>query len=153
MKLAQKILIALQRCIDQQAGLMGIGDDFFDQPITSLRIRTDDADAEAMAAKVLDGRIQSAASIVNERFAVGYEILQVADLRTVDCRIVDFAHDAAGNREPDMTRSRVGRTNYLLCTPGPSRRYTRCTSRFGKFVDRCHQSRGLRTVSFRPPPH
>src|SRR5581483_10075795 len=132
---------------------MRIGDDFFDQPITSLGIRIDDADAEAMAAKVLDGRIQLAADIVNERFTVSHEILQIADLRTVDRRIVDFTQDAAGNREPNMTRSRVGCTNYLLCTPGPSRLYSWCTSRLGKFVDRCHQSRGLRTVRFRPPPH
>src|SRR6185369_12203010 len=60
--------------------------------------------------------------VVKEGLAVGHQILEVPDLRTVDGGMVDLVQDAGGDGEPDRATGRVRRSYRVLRALGPSGR-------------------------------
>ena len=59
--------------------------------------------------------------VTEEGFAIGDEILQVADLRPINGRVVDLVDDTFGNGEPDPAQSRVSGPHSVLVAPRPAR--------------------------------
>ena len=58
--------------------------------------------------------------VAEERFPIGDEILQVANLRPINGRVVDFVENAFGDRKPDPTQSRVSGPHAVLVAACPA---------------------------------
>ena len=78
-------------------------------------------ESPASVRKLLELAVEVPPLVVKKRLAVGDQVLQVANLRPVDRRVVDFADDARGQREPDAARGRIGRADRLLVAARPAR--------------------------------
>ena len=95
---------------------MRIGDDFLDDPVAAARrwcssMRKPERDRR----KLFELAVEVPPLVVKKRTAVGDQVLQVADLRPVDRRVIDLADDARGQREPDAARRRIGRADGRAC--------------------------------------
>src|SRR5690349_12611760 len=108
---------------------MRIGNRLDYDPIAILTIGICDADAKPVLTQVLDARVKVAMRVMEERLTVRNEKLEITNLGTVERRIVNFADNAVGNREPYRTRSRVGGADDVLRAMRPARRYSRSPGR------------------------
>ena len=59
-------------------------------------------------------RFQVPFFFMEKRFTVGYQILQISQLWTVNRGEIGLSDDALENREPDSTASRIGSSNTLF---------------------------------------
>ena len=117
----QRAFVAFEPRVNQQAGMVRIGDDLLDDPIAALFARAGHAKAQRDVGKLLDRGGQVPPLVVEERLAVGDQVLQVANLRPVDRRVIDLADDAGGQREPDAAGGRIGGADRLLVAARPAR--------------------------------
>src|SRR5260370_186252 len=78
---------------------MGVADDLFFQPVAAFGIGAGHLIAKRLL-QMLDFTFQAAFLFVEKSLAVGDEKLRVANLRTVEGRIVDLGHNALGQGEP-----------------------------------------------------
>ena len=124
---------------------MRVSDDLHHHAVAPLTVGVDDAHAEAVIAEVLDGSVLVAMDVVEKSFAVGHQELQIADLRPIDRRKVDFVEHAARGGEPDAARGGVGGADDVLGAVGPAR-LDSGASRGARFVlDDGHQGAFLCT--------
>ena len=118
-QLGEQLGVGLQASVDEHTVLMGIGDNFLDDPVATLGIDIGDSITQRVRGQALVGVVQM--SFVAEKgFPIGDEILQVADLRPIDGRVVDLVEDAFGDRKPDPAQSRVSGPHTVLVTPCPA---------------------------------
>jgi hypothetical protein len=117
----EQLLVALDRRVDEHARLMRVGDDLLDDAIAAVAGGAGDAHAERTIAERLEPGHVVAPLVVEERLAVGHEVLQVADLRAVDGGIVDLVQDAGGYGEPHRAAGRVRRADRVLRALRPAR--------------------------------
>src|SRR5277367_7070390 len=110
-KFLEQLLIAFEAGVDEQSGLMGIGDDFLEDVIAAVGRVTDDFHAEPDVGEVLGSGGEIPALFMKESFAVGDEELEVADLRRVDGGKINFVNHAGGSGEPEAARGRVRRAD------------------------------------------
>src|SRR5262245_49373986 len=78
--------------------------------------------------------------VVNERVAVGDQILKIAYLRSVDGGKVDLVHDSRGQCKPEPTRSRIGGADCVFVTARPPRFNAGLAKRFAIVRLRLHTS-------------
>ena len=64
--------------------------------------------------------LEIALLLLKERAAVGYKILQIAKLRSINRRIVDFGDNPIPNREPEMAGCGVCRADAILVAVRPA---------------------------------
>src|SRR5271169_1491175 len=83
-ELAQKIRVAFEMRIEQDASLMRVGDDLGDELVAAGAIGIGNAHAKPAVAQVLDARVEVAMGVMEEALAVGDEELKVANLRMVE---------------------------------------------------------------------
>lgn len=132
-KPGEQLRVRFQASVNQDAGQVRIGDDFLDDSVAALAIGGRDPQAERIALHVFAGTLE-VAFVVEERRAVGDQVLQVAGLRPVDGRVIHLREDAATDGEPDAARRRVGGAHSVLPGGGPTRPLagaTRGGARFG----------------------
>jgi hypothetical protein len=92
---------------DQDTSLMGIADDLFFNPISALRVSAGSVISQSVRFKPHDLAHHVAFLFLEKALAVSDKKLRIADLRPIDCGVVDFSYDAERHREPDSARSRV----------------------------------------------
>ena len=112
--------VRLQAGGHEHAIPVGVGDDFLDDAEVPPGIGVGDAVAQRVRGQAFVGVVQ-VAFVVKEGFAVGDEVLEVADLRPVNGRVVDLVENAFGNGEPDPAQSRVSGPYPVLVAARPAR--------------------------------
>src|SRR5260370_9779319 len=100
---------------------MGVADDLFFQPVAAFGIGAGHLIAKRLL-QMLDFTFQAAFLFVEKSLAVGDEKLRVANLRTVDGRIVDLGHNALGQGEPYAAGGRISGTNAVFGAGRPGSR-------------------------------
>ncbi len=98
---------------------MGIGDDFLDDAVLPPRIDVRDPIAERVGGQELVCVVQFA-FVVEESLAVGDQVLQIADLRPIDGRIINLIENTLGNGEPHATQGGVGGAYTVLVAASPA---------------------------------
>ena len=119
-ELRQHSLVALQPRTDEDARLVWIGNHLLDDAIAARPIGVDEPHPEGVLVDRLHAGLEVAALVMEEVLTVGHQVLQVADLRSIDGGVVDLVQDAGGDREPDAAASGVCRPDGVLGALGPS---------------------------------
>src|SRR5579872_4750521 len=97
---AQPCGVSFQARVDQHAWLMRIANHLHYQPIAAVQVSIDNAHAQPMLTEVLDAGFLVAMGVVKKRLTVGDEELQVANLRPVYSRIINFTDYTVRDCEP-----------------------------------------------------
>jgi hypothetical protein len=106
--------------LHEHTGLVRIGDDFLENAIAALGIGIGDTKTQRAWSQALMSIVQLA-FVAEEGFPIADEILQVADLRPIDGRVVDLVQNAFGDRKPDTAQGRVSTSNAVLIAACPAR--------------------------------
>src|SRR5581483_5335690 len=93
---------------------------FLEDAISPLGIGIGDTKTQRARGQALVGVVQLAL-VEEEGCTVTDEILQVADLRPIDGRVVDLVQNAFGDRKPDTAQGRVSTSNAVLIAACPAR--------------------------------
>ena len=99
---------------------MRVADHFFGNGVAPVGVRIRATIAQCVIGDALDRNLEIALLLVKERTAVGYKILQIANLRPINRRIVDFGDNPIPNREPEMAGCRVCRADSILVAMRPT---------------------------------
>ena len=118
-QLGEHVGVGLQAGVDEHAVLMRIGDNFLDDAEATLGIDIGDSITQRVRGQALVGVVQMS-FVTEESFPVRDEILQVADLRPINGRVVDLVEDAFGDRKPDPAQSRVSGPHPVLVAACPA---------------------------------
>ena len=108
---------------------MRIGEHIFHQTIAAAAFRICKTIKQAIALRVFNLVIQVTFFFVAERFAVADEKLEVARVRLIDMRIIDFIYDPVTQREPGAATGVICRTDTFFRARTPSRLNPRRTKR------------------------
>ena len=109
----EHVSVGFQTSVDEHARLMRIGDDLLDDAEPTLGIEFVIRCPRAPFAKHSWSIVQMP-FVVEKGFAIRDEILQVANLRPIHGRIVDFVENAFGDRKPNPTQSGIGGPNSVF---------------------------------------
>src|ERR1051326_1594932 len=107
--------------VNQYARLMRIADDLLFELITALRIKAGDLVAESMRLQTRGLAPEITFLFVKERFAICDQELGIANLRAIDCGVIDFGKDAHRHRKPDPAGRRIRGSNAILRAGCPCR--------------------------------
>ena len=110
-QLGEQLRVGLQAGMDEYTVLMGVGDNFFDDPVATVRIDVDDSIAQRAGGQALVGVVQ-VSFVAKKRLSIRDKILQIANLRPIDGRIVNLVEDAFGDRKPNPAQIPV---QSLIC--------------------------------------
>jgi hypothetical protein len=80
--------------MDQHACARRVGDDVLVNAVAAFTIVRDDTVTERAVFEAADLVVEIALFLMEKRLPVGYEELQIANLRPVDGRKIDFVEDA-----------------------------------------------------------
>ena len=100
---------------------MRVGDDLFDQPVTSVRRGIGEPIIEGAFFGVLDLMHQIAALLMAKCLAVANEELEIARVGTIDIGVIDFVDDTMAQGEPDAATGMVSGADALFGAARPSR--------------------------------
>ena len=99
---------------------MRIGDNLLGDAVAPPGIDIGDAKTQRVGEQALMG-VHHTTFVAEEGFSVGDQILQIADLRPIDGRVVDLVQDALGDGKPDPAQSRVSSAHAFFVTARPAR--------------------------------
>src|SRR5450631_4518150 len=94
-------ILAIETRVDQQAGLMRVGNYLLNELVVAAAVARGDAHAEAMVLEVFGFTGHVAALVVEESFAVADKELQVAHLGQIDGGKIDLVDDPRRGGIPD----------------------------------------------------
>ena len=134
---------------DQDTRLMGTRDDLFLDTVALLRIDARDPNSQGAVVDVLRRALQVSPLVVEERPAVGDEILEVADLGAIHGRVIHLVQHAARHREPHAARRGIGGAHGVLRAACPARRDARVPERLACCADNGHLRAHLRPTPLR----
>ena len=92
--------VALEAGVDKQTRLMRIGDYFLEDVVAAVGRMVDDFHPETGGVEVIGDGMEVAAFLVEESLAVGDQELEVANLRRIDSRKINFVEDPGRSGEP-----------------------------------------------------
>src|SRR5271166_4142603 len=118
-------ILALEARVDQQAGLMRIGNYLFYESVAIGALARGNTHTETMVIEVFGFAGHVTAYIVEKTFAVAHQELQVADLGQIDGGEINLVDDARRCGVPDAARSGIRGADDVLGATRPSRRDAR----------------------------
>ena len=104
LNLAKKSLVTFKNGVDEHRVLMRITDYLLNDSIAPLRVGTAYTKAQRMVRKAFNLMFKVALLLVKKRLAIRDQILKVANLRTVDGRVVNLIKYPVGDGVPDEAR-------------------------------------------------
>lgn len=108
---------------------MRIANHLLDNCVAPAGVLIRAAIAQRVIGDAFDGDLEITLLFLKERAAVGYEIFEISELRSINCRIVNLRDDSIPNREPEMTGCGVSSANTILVAMRPAglnTRFSKC---------------------------
>jgi hypothetical protein len=101
---AEESRLAFETGVDEHRVLMRIADQLLHNAVAPLRVGTADTEAQRMMREAFNLMFKVALLLVKKRLAISDQVLQVANLRTVDGRVIHLVEYAVGDGVPDAAR-------------------------------------------------
>ena len=92
----------------------------FQEPVASVAFRIGEAVEKTVAFWIFDSVVQIALFLVAKRFPVADKKLEIACVRLVDGRVINFVDDAVVKREPEATARMISGTETFFGAGRPT---------------------------------
>src|SRR6476646_1644915 len=100
---------------------MRVSQDMLDQTVAAVRLGIGQPIEKAVPFRIFDLVLQVALLLMAKSLAVGDQKLEIARVRLIAMRVVNFIYDAMAEREPEPAARVVRCAESLLGTGGPTR--------------------------------
>ncbi len=131
----QQVLVSLELYMRKDHAMMRVADDLLGQLVAPLGIAVHIAHPQRLRVDVLEGRLQVALLLVDERLPVRNQEFHVADLGSVNGGVVDLVEDAVRAGEPHPACGRVGGAHRIFYARGPTRLQAGATERLALLLE------------------